>query len=75
MKRGEENQVRQRERIHAVQSQCRASLRRLAALVLAAPWWFRRIVQSGNVSLLPSSNHLSSLIRRRPNPQARSLHH
>ena len=74
-KRRREPGPTERERIHAVQSHCRASLRRLAALVPAVPWWFRHIVQSGYVSLLPSSNHLSSSIRRRPNPQARSLHH
>ena len=66
--RGEENQVQQRERIHAVQSHCRASLCRLAALVPAAPWWFRRTVQSAYVSALPSSNHLSSSICHRPKP-------
>ena len=59
---------------HAVHSHCQASLCRLAALVPVAPWWFCRIVQSGYVFPLPSSNHLSSSISRRPKPQALSLH-
>ena len=57
-------------RIHAIQSHCQASLHCLAALVLAAPWWFCRTIQFGYVSPLPSSNHLSSSIRCRPKPQA-----
>ena len=68
--RGEENQVRRRERIHAVQSHCQASLWRLVTLVPTTPWWFRRTIQSGYVFPLPSPNHLSSSIRCRPKPQA-----
>ena len=74
-KRRKEPSPAKRERIHAVQSHCRASLHRLTALHPTAPWWFSRIVQSGYASPLSSSNHLSSLIQRRPKPQAPSLHH
>ena len=74
MKRGEENQVRQRERIHAVQSQCRASLRRLAALVPAAPWWFRIWVCLSPAKLQPSF-FLNSQPTQAPSPKPPLLTH
>ena len=59
----------ERERIHTVQSHCKASRCRLATLVPAAPWWFRRIVQSGYLffffffSFFPSYVLLFNLLR------------
>ena len=69
--RGEENQVRQRER----ESMPFKTTAKLFSTVSPPLFWQRLgAVQSGYVSPLPSSDHLSSSIRCQPKPQAPSLH-